>query len=62
MTPRPKRSIRRFAPLSINAHNKALAILNHNRGLLESISEKILEKEVIEGDDLKELLASSVMP
>ncbi|MDA1246413.1 MAG: ATP-dependent zinc metalloprotease FtsH [Cyanobacteria bacterium] len=45
-----------------NAHNKALAILNHNRGLLESISEKILEKEVIEGDDLKELLASSVMP
>jgi cell division protease FtsH len=45
-----------------NAHNKALAILNHNRALLESISEKILEKEVIEGDDLKELLASSVMP
>jgi cell division protease FtsH len=45
-----------------NAHNKALAILNHNRELLESISQKILEKEVIEGDDLKELLASSVMP
>ena len=44
------------------ASNLNLAILNHNRGLLESISEKILEKEVIEGDDLKELLASSVMP
>ena len=40
----------------------ALAILRHNRGLLESISQQILEKEVIEGDDLKTLLASSVMP
>ena len=44
------------------AHDRALAILRHNRGLLESISQQILEKEVIEGDDLKNLLASSVMP
>jgi cell division protease FtsH len=44
------------------AHDRALAILRHNRGLLESISQQILEKEVIEGDDLKGLLASSVMP
>ncbi|MEY3964753.1 MAG: hypothetical protein RLZZ106_2008, partial [Cyanobacteriota bacterium] len=44
------------------AHERALAILRHNRGLLESISQQILEKEVIEGDDLKSLLASSVMP
>jgi cell division protease FtsH len=44
------------------AHGRALAILRHNRGLLESISQQILEKEVIEGDDLKNLLASSVMP
>jgi cell division protease FtsH len=44
------------------AHERALAILRHNRGLLESISQQILEKEVIEGDDLKTLLASSVMP
>ena len=44
------------------AHDRALAILRHNRGLLESISQQILEKEVIEGDDLKTLLASSVMP
>ncbi len=29
---------------------------------MESISQQILEKEVIEGDDLKNLLASSVMP
>jgi cell division protease FtsH len=44
------------------AHNKALTILRHNRELLESISQKILEKEVIEGDDLKDLLASSTLP
>jgi ATP-dependent Zn protease len=37
-------------------------ILRHNRELLNSISEKILEKEVIEGDELKDLLASSLMP
>ncbi len=44
------------------AHERALMILRGNRDLLESIAEKILEKEVIEGDDLKGLLASSVMP
>jgi cell division protease FtsH len=44
------------------AHDRALSILNHNRELLESISQEILEKEVIEGDELKNLLATSVMP
>ena len=44
------------------AHDRALAILRHNRELLESISQEILAKEVIEGDELKNLLASSVMP
>jgi cell division protease FtsH len=44
------------------AHDRALSILRHNRDLLESISQQILEREVIEGDDLKNLLASSVMP
>jgi cell division protease FtsH len=44
------------------AHDRALAILSHNRELLDSISHKILEKEVIEGDELKDLLASSLMP
>jgi hypothetical protein len=39
-----------------NAHASALAILNENRGLLESISEKLLETEVIEGDVLTSLL------
>jgi cell division protease FtsH len=45
-----------------NAHARALAILRHNRDLMESISQQILEKEVIEGDNLKELLASSILP
>ena len=44
------------------AHERALAILRHNRELMESISQQILEKEVIEGDNLKELLGSSVLP
>jgi cell division protease FtsH len=44
------------------AHERALAILRHNRGLLETISQEILDKEVIEGDDLKVLLAQSVLP
>jgi len=44
------------------AHDRALAILSHNRELLDSISHKILDKEVIEGDELKDLLASSTLP
>ncbi|MBD2177333.1 ATP-dependent metallopeptidase FtsH/Yme1/Tma family protein [Pseudanabaena sp. FACHB-1998] len=44
-----------------NAHTKALAILNANRDLLESISEKLLETEVIEGEFLTGLL-SQVKP
>jgi cell division protease FtsH len=44
------------------AHDRALAILSHNRELLDSISQKILDKEVIEGDELKDLLASSTLP
>ena len=39
-----------------NAHNYALAILESNRESLELISRKILEKEVIEGDELQTLL------
>ncbi len=45
-----------------SAHENALNILRHNLSLLESISQKILEKEVIEGDDLKEMLSNSKMP
>ena len=45
-----------------DAHETALKILRNNLPLLESISQKILQEEVIEGDDLKELLAESKMP
>ncbi len=45
-----------------NAHEMALKILRSNLSLLESISQKILEEEVIEGEDLKSLLAESKMP
>ncbi|KZR82299.1 ATP-dependent zinc metalloprotease FtsH 4 [Prochlorococcus marinus str. MIT 1342] len=43
-------------------HESALAILRHNLTLLETIAQKILEKEVIEGDELIEMLASSALP
>tara|TARA_Y100001968_G_scaffold197754_1_gene181336 strand:- start:21 stop:1895 length:1875 start_codon:yes stop_codon:yes gene_type:complete len=45
-----------------DAHEKALNILKNNLSLLEDISQKILEKEVIEGDELIKMLSSSVMP
>ena len=45
-----------------NAHETALKILRNNLPLLESISQKILQEEVIEGEDLKTLLAESKMP
>ncbi|WP_115023627.1 ATP-dependent zinc metalloprotease FtsH [Synechococcus sp. UW69] len=44
------------------AHDDALAILRENMALLETIAQKILEKEVIEGDDLKNMLEASVLP
>jgi cell division protease FtsH len=40
-----------------DAHQHALDILNRNRDLLESISLKLLETEVIEGPELHNLLA-----
>ena len=45
-----------------NAHEMALKILRNNLPLLESISQKILEEEVIEGQDLKQLLSETKMP
>ncbi|MBE9195592.1 ATP-dependent zinc metalloprotease FtsH4, partial [Synechocystis sp. LEGE 06083] len=43
-------------------HNQALAILDHNRDLLEAIAEKILEKEVIEGEELNQFLGQVQAP
>ena len=39
-----------------NGHQQALAILQDNRELLEEIAQEILEKEVIEGEKLQQLL------
>lgn len=39
-----------------NAHQKALAILNYNRELLDQIAGKVLETEIIEGDELQHFL------
>lgn len=39
------------------SHQQALAILQANRDLMEKIAEIILEKEVIEGEELDNLLA-----
>ena len=44
------------------AHETALKILKNNLPLLESISQKILKEEVIEGEDLKSLLSETKMP
>ena len=44
------------------AHDDAISILRQNIALLETIAQKILEKEVIEGDDLKQMLEASVLP
>ena len=44
------------------AHQQALEILNSNRDLLEKISQQILEKEVIEGEELYELLGEARSP
>jgi cell division protease FtsH len=45
-----------------SGHQRALAILGENRELLESISEKLLESEVIEGDLLQNLLDRVKVP
>jgi len=37
-------------------------VQKNNLPLLESISQKILQEEVIEGEDLKTLLAETKMP
>lgn len=42
-------------------HREALAILNLNRDLLESIAQKLLDTEVIEGEELKTLLDQVVV-
>ncbi len=44
------------------AHDQARSILKENRDLLEQISQKILETEVIEGDELQTWLKQAALP
>ncbi|QFZ91036.2 ATP-dependent zinc metalloprotease FtsH4 [Synechococcus elongatus] len=45
-----------------NGHEQALAILQRNRDLLEEIAQRILDVEVIEGDELQALLQRAELP
>jgi cell division protease FtsH len=45
-----------------NAHHIALSILHQNRELLEETAMELLEKEVLEGDKLREKLQKAVAP
>jgi cell division protease FtsH len=42
-----------------DAHDRARQVLNERRHLLESVTRRLLEKEVIEGVELQELIAQS---
>ena len=44
------------------AHQRALRILRENRELLEEISQRLLQEEVIEGENLREMLAKVKEP
>ncbi len=55
--------IDRLVKASIDkAHDAALAILRHNRGLLESTTQILLETEVLDGEPLQAILAQVQAP
>ncbi len=45
-----------------HAHDMAIAILNLNRDLLESMAQQLLADDVLEGEQLKEMLAQAQNP
>ncbi|MBE9098148.1 ATP-dependent zinc metalloprotease FtsH4 [Vacuolonema iberomarrocanum] len=45
-----------------SAHQRALDILKHNRELLETLSLKLLDAEVIEGESLRDMLRQVELP
>jgi cell division protease FtsH len=45
-----------------DAHESARRILSERRTLLEDVARRLLEKEVIEGEELKEIIARSEVP
>ena len=57
ISPRVAEEIDREVKLSLdNAHHIALSILHYNRELLEEIAQALLEKEILEGPQLREFL------
>ena len=42
-----------------DAHDRARQVINERRQLLEMVTRRLLEKEVIEGEELQELIAQS---
>jgi cell division protease FtsH len=45
-----------------DAHDRARRVLSERRHLLETVTRRLLEKEVIEGDELRVLIAESEVP
>ncbi|MFN6558467.1 MAG: ATP-dependent zinc metalloprotease FtsH [Nostoc sp. ChiSLP01] len=45
-----------------NAHHIALAILQHNRELLERTAQQLLQKEILEGLELREYISQAKLP
>ncbi|MGF1934718.1 MAG: ATP-dependent zinc metalloprotease FtsH [Nostoc sp. ChiQUE02] len=45
-----------------NAHHIALSILQHNRDLLEQTAEELLQREILEGADLRDRLTQAKVP
>jgi cell division protease FtsH len=45
-----------------NAHHIALTILDKNRELLEETANELLEKEILEGEKLRERLQKAIVP
>jgi cell division protease FtsH len=41
------------------AHNEARRILREHREVLERVTRRLLEKEVMDGDELRELMAAT---
>jgi len=71
MMPNPRRSVSPDTAKEIDqevkglveaGHQRALAILEANRDLMETITQQLLEEEVIEGELLKDWLAQVKVP
>lgn len=63
ISPKVAEEIDREVKLTVdNAHHIALSILQHNRDLLEQTAEELLQKEILEGSQLREHLNQTKAP